>query len=73
MRPESIFLHLDANRLSFIEIVPEIVKHGYSRIPVYKDSIDSVMWGLYAKDLLPHLQKKQFDWTELNKNTFFCS
>lgn len=33
------------------------LQHGFSRIPVYKDSIDNVVGVLYAKDLLACLAK----------------
>lgn len=55
----------------FKSIIPEIIKHGYSRIPVYKSSIDSVLGILYAKDLLPHINKKKFNWSSLIRNPFF--
>ena len=55
----------------FKSIIPEIIKHGYSRIPVYESNIDSVLGILYAKDLLPHLHKKKFNWNSLIRNPFF--
>jgi gliding motility-associated protein GldE len=70
MRPRIDIFALDEST-KYIEIIPEIIKNGYSRIPVYKDSIDSVTGILYVKDLLPHLQKKQFDWTTLMRTPFF--
>ena len=70
MRPRIDIFALDESA-KYNEIIPEIIKNGYSRIPVYKDSIDSVKGILYVKDLLPHLQKKQFDWTTLLRTPFF--
>ena len=70
MRPRIDIFALDQS-IEFKKIITEIVKHGYSRIPVYNDSIDSVVGILYVKDLLPHLQKKQFDWTTLIREPFF--
>lgn len=70
MRPRIDIFALD-EATSYIEIVPEILKNGYSRIPVYKNSIDSVIGVLHVKDLLPHLQKKQFNWTDLLRTPFF--
>ena len=70
MRPRIDIFALD-EATSYVEIVPEILKNGYSRIPVYKDSIDSVIGVLHVKDLLPHLQKKQFNWTDLLRTPFF--
>jgi len=70
MRPRIDIFALDESA-KYSEIISEIIKNGYSRIPVYKDSIDSVTGILYVKDLLPHLQKKQFDWTTLLRTPFF--
>ena len=70
MRPRIDIFALDQS-IEFKKIITEIVKHGYSRIPVYNDSIDSVVGILYVKDLLPHLQKKQFYWTTLIREPFF--
>ncbi len=49
----------------------EIVKNGYSRIPVYKDNIDRIQGILYVKDLLPYIDRKQFDWTTLIREPLF--
>ena len=55
----------------FSEILPEIVENGYSRIPVYEENIDQIKGILYVKDLLPYLDRKQFDWTALLRDPFF--
>ena len=55
----------------YTDILPEIIKKGYSRIPVYKDNIDKITGILYVKDLLPHIDRKQFDWTSLLREPFF--
>lgn len=55
----------------FKDVIKEIIDNGYSRIPVYKDTIDSVLGILYVKDVLPHLNKNSFDWTTLLKAPFF--
>ncbi|NNF85793.1 MAG: gliding motility-associated protein GldE, partial [Winogradskyella sp.] len=62
MRPRmDIFALSDTE--PFEKIVKEIVDNGYSRIPVYTETVDNVIGILYAKDLLPHLNKKTFKWT----------
>jgi gliding motility-associated protein GldE len=50
---------------SYSAILEQIKTKGYSRIPVYEESIDTVVGILYVKDLLPHLSDKEFDWTSL--------
>ena len=70
MRPRIDIFALNVDQ-KYAEIMPEIVKNGYSRIPVYKDSIDTVEGILYVKDLLPYIDRKQFDWTSLLRGPFF--
>ena len=52
-------------------ILPEIIAKGYSRIPVFKENIDKITGILYVKDLLPYIDRKQFDWTTLLREPFF--
>ena len=56
---------------SFSEIYSKIVDKGYSRIPVYKESIDHIEGVLFVKDLIPHINKKEFDWNKLMRQPFF--
>ncbi|MFC5047988.1 gliding motility-associated protein GldE [Aquimarina hainanensis] len=52
-------------------IIPEIIKNGYSRIPVYEDSIDKIIGILYVKDLLPYINDKKLDWNKLLRDPYF--
>jgi len=70
MRPRIDIFALQIEE-KFIEIMPQIVENGYSRIPVYEDTIDTVIGVLYVKDLLPYIDRKQFDWTTLLREPFF--
>lgn len=56
---------------TFSEIYTKIVEKGYSRIPVYRDNIDQIEGVLFVKDLLPHIDKLEFDWTTLIREPFF--
>ena len=56
---------------TFAEIFPKIVEKGYSRIPVYEDNIDHIVGVLFVKDLIPHINKKEFDWKTLLREPFF--
>ena len=55
----------------FQEVLKEIAAHGYSRIPVYKESVDAITGILYVKDLLPHLHKTNFNWQNLQREAYF--
>jgi len=70
MRPRMDIFALNEDA-KYAEIIPEVISNGYSRIPVYKDSIDNVTGILYVKDLLPHIERKQFNWTTLLRDPFF--
>ncbi|MDP8218661.1 MAG: gliding motility-associated protein GldE [Candidatus Theseobacter exili] len=53
-------------------IVSVIIKSGFSRIPVYSDSFDSVKGILYAKDVLPYTDKpSSFKWQSLLRPPYF--
>ena len=54
-------------------VLEKISKNGFSRNPVYKENIDSIIGVLYSKDLLAHLDKKNFKWQELNTRSIFCT
>jgi len=60
-----------SDEMSFEEIIPEIINNGFSRIPVYKDNVDTIIGVLYVKDLLPHLNKKKFNWKSIIREPFF--
>ena len=52
-------------------VLEKILENGYSRNPVYKDNIDNIIGVLYAKDLLAHLNKKDYKWQNLLREAFF--
>lgn len=56
---------------TFKDILPKILDKGYSRIPVYRDNIDQIEGVLFVKDLLPHIDKTDFNWTTLLREPFF--
>jgi gliding motility-associated protein GldE len=55
----------------FEVICAKIIEKGFSRIPVYRDNIDQIEGVLFVKDLLPHIDKKEFEWTSLIREAFF--
>jgi len=70
MRPRMDLFALNIDT-PFETIIKDIIDNGYSRIPVYEENIDTIKGVLYVKDLLPHLNKKTFNWTSLLREPFF--
>ncbi|MBD0834045.1 gliding motility-associated protein GldE [Aestuariibaculum suncheonense] len=70
MRPRIDIFALNIEQ-KYADILPEIIENGYSRIPVFQDNIDNIKGILYVKDLLPYIDRKQFDWTTLIREPFF--
>ena len=44
---------------------------GFSRIPVYKETVDNIEGVLYVKDLIPHLNETSFEWRKKIRPAFF--
>ncbi|MEW7278746.1 gliding motility-associated protein GldE [Aquimarina sp. 2201CG1-2-11] len=70
MRPRMDIFALNKDA-SYKEIFSEIIENGFSRIPVYEDSIDKVVGILYVKDLLPYINQSSFDWISLLREPYF--
>lgn len=58
---------------SYEQVLDVITSTGYSRIPVYDTSQDSIRGILYSKDLLPHIGKRQdgFRWQSLLRDPYY--
>jgi gliding motility-associated protein GldE len=68
-RVDVIAIDTDSN---FKELLDTVKESGYSRIPTYKDDIDKITGIVYAKDLLPHLDKSEdFQWQTIIRPAFF--
>jgi len=70
MRPRIDIFALN-EEMKFSEVITEIKKHGYSRIPVFSENMDNVLGVLYVKDLLPHIDRKNFAWMSLIREPYF--
>lgn len=73
MKPRMDVVAFDKD-LTFSEIFPIIVENKYSRLPVYENSLDTVLGVLYIKDLLPYLDQENdesFDWLRLIRPAYF--
>jgi gliding motility-associated protein GldE len=59
-------------KLGFDRIIPVIIESGFSRIPVYSGSFDTVKGILYAKDVLPYTSyPSTFKWQALVRPPYF--
>ncbi|MDH4058531.1 MAG: gliding motility-associated protein GldE [Cyclobacteriaceae bacterium] len=58
--------------LNFKELMDQVNASGFSRVPVYKESLDRIEGVLYLKDLLPFLDEQEsFKWQKLIRPGFF--
>ena len=57
--------------MTYAEVLAFIQENGYSRVPVYHDNIDNITGIIYAKDLLPYVDEKDFDWRRIKRKAFF--
>jgi gliding motility-associated protein GldE len=60
------------HNLSFKELVKRVEEQHYSRLPVYKGSLDDVVGMIQTKDLVPHLDESDaYDWHPLMRQPYF--
>ena len=60
------------HKSSFKELVKKAEELHYSRLPVYKESLDEIAGIINTKDLLPFLNEAEnFDWHPLMRQPFF--
>tara|TARA_R110002051_G_scaffold310534_2_gene383782 strand:+ start:540 stop:1868 length:1329 start_codon:yes stop_codon:yes gene_type:complete len=70
MRPRIDIFALNSD-MKFLEVLEEIKKRGYSRVPVFTENVDNVKGVLYVKDLLPYIERKTFNWMGLIREPYF--
>ena len=57
--------------MSYFDLIKKVRENRYSRIPVYDETIDNITGVIYLKDLFPHLNEKNFNWTTLVREPYF--
>jgi len=70
MRPRTEVVGFDKD-IDFKQLLISIVDSGFSRVPVYEETLDRVVGVLNIKDVLPHLSKETFDWHSLLRDPYF--
>jgi gliding motility-associated protein GldE len=56
---------------SLEELLKKVEELHYSRLPVYKKTLDEIAGILNTKDLLPYINEKDFDWYTLIRHAHF--
>ena len=57
---------------SFHELLDKINKSGFSRVPIFKETVDNIVGILYIKDMLPFVEEEEtFDWKKLLRPGYF--
>ena len=59
------------NSSPFPEVLKKIKDYSYSRLPVYKGSLDQIVGILHTKDILLHLDQPKFEWQSLLRKVFY--
>lgn len=59
--------------MDFAQVMEVVIDKGYARLPVYGDSMDDIKGVLYARDLLPHINKDdpRWDWRALMREPYY--
>lgn len=57
--------------LSHEKLVKQVEELHYSRLPVYKSSLDDVVGMIQTKDLIPYLNENDYNWHSLLRSPFF--
>ncbi len=54
------------------EVKQTIINSGFSRLPVYRESMDNIEGVLYVKDMIPHIGKgDDFEWRNHLRKAYF--
>lgn len=69
MRPRTEVVAFD-KELTFKELLAAIVDSGFSRVPIYEETLDRVVGILYIKDILPHIDDPALDWHKLLREPY---
>ena len=71
--PRGEIIAVDA-KIEWAELVATFSEHGHSRMPVYRDTLDSVIGMIHIKDVFPYLatgKPPPRDWTTLMRQPLY--
>ena len=58
-------------KMNISDVIEKVIIKGFSRVPVYENTMDKIIGVLYVKDLLPYLDKQDFNWNELLRDPLY--
>jgi len=58
--------------VDFNDLMAHIKEHNYSRFPIYKEDLDTIIGIIHTKDIIPHIgENASYDWKPLIRTAFF--
>ncbi len=70
MTPRLDVVSLDIDT-DYDRVLQTVIDSGNSRIPIFDERPDEIKGILFVKDLLPHLDKKDFDWRGVLRKAYY--
>lgn len=59
-------------KLGYTKLLADLTSFGFSRVPIYKETLDNIVGVLYAKDLLQYINEADnFNWQGIIRPPFF--
>jgi putative hemolysin len=59
-------------KLGFTKLLSDLTSSGFSRVPIYKETLDNIVGVLYVKDLLQYINEPDgFNWQGILRPPFF--
>lgn len=56
---------------NFTQVKKQVLETGFSRLPVYNESLDEIKGIIHTKDLLGHIDEQDFEWHSLLRAAYF--
>lgn len=59
-------------KIGYTKLLADITAFGFSRVPIYKETLDNIVGVLYTKDLLQYINETDtFNWQSIVRPPFF--
>jgi hypothetical protein len=59
-------------QIDFNHLLEHIKEHNYSRFPIFKEDLDTIVGMIHTKDIIPHINEgATYNWKQLIRPAFF--